>query len=109
MTFRHPGIPDVVEGLEVVHCLEIDGGGEQMLAVSADFFQQRIDTREHAVGLIGDIAEALFRPGDLTTQVDGVVVDDGAAHACLGIVTLDIAHGECPCAVLLGVVKDAPA
>lgn len=109
MTLWYPGIPDVVEGLEVIHCLEIDGGGEQVLAVGADFFQQRIDTREHAVGLVRDIPEAVVRSGNLTTQVDGVVVDHGAAHARLGVVTLDIAHGECPCAVLLGVVKDAPA
>ncbi len=101
MALWYPGVPDVVEGLEVVHCLEIDGGRQQVLAVGADFFQQRIDTREHAVGLVRDITEAMVRTGDLATQVDGVVVDHGAAHTRLGVMALDV-HRECPCAVLLG-------
>lgn len=86
----HPAVPDVVEGLEVVHCLEIDGGGEQVLAVAADFFKQSVYTGQHTFSLVGDGAEAVFRARHLTTQVDGVVVDDGAAHAWLGVMTLDI-------------------
>lgn len=87
----NPCVPDFVHGGEVFHVADVDGGGEHVLAVGAGLEEEVIDFVEHGGGLLGDVCGGVFT--DLAAEVDGIVVDDDAAHALFGFLAVD-GHGS---------------
>lgn len=87
MALWHPCIPDLIHGREVFHIPEVDGRREHMFAVRAGLQQERLHLVQHRLSLLGD---AFCRVSThLATEIDGVLVDDDAAHPLLSFLSID--------------------
>jgi methyl-accepting chemotaxis protein len=88
---RDPAVPHRVHLGEGRHVGEPDIGGDEIQLRGAAFGEQRVDGREDFGGLLLDRSAGRL-VGHLSREIDGVAVDDGAAHARSDLLALD-GHG----------------